>query len=185
VVESSTSVPISQCTLAASTADTHADEQSKTSNFGTQDALLVRSWNKKNRRAYVEFDIASCGIPSGAEVKTATLELYLSAAPSASRTYGAWRVTESWGETSLTWNNQPATAGSATSTASTGTTSGVTLTWNVLADVAAYGAGTATNYGWSVRDETEDSATQRASSLRSREWGTASERPQLTITYYP
>ncbi len=181
---SATSIAASTCTVEPA-ADTYADELSLLSNFGTSTNLLVRSLAANDRRSYLRFDLASCSIPAAAEVETAVLSLYLSAAPSASRTYGAYRVTAAWTETGLTWNGQPSTAGTATNSIATGTTSGVTLSWNVLADVAAFVAGTATNDGWQIRDSAENSLVDRASTLGSRERGTASERPKLTITYYP
>jgi hypothetical protein len=188
VAEAST-VPISTCSLSISNADTYADQASSGSNFGANTTMLVQSRNlSRNRRSYVKFDVASCSIPAAAEVKTATLTLNMTAAPSQSRTYGAWRVTSSWLETDpggLDWGVQPTVAGAATNTIATGTSTG-DKSWNVQADVAAYVAGSATNYGWRIRDETESqSSTAYSSTFRTRENGTAALRPRLTITYYP
>lgn len=186
VAEAST-VPITTCSLTISNADTYADQASSTTNFGTATTMLVRSQSaSRNRRSYVKFDVASCSIPSTAEVKTATLTLYMSAAPTASRTYGAWKVTASWLEVDpggLDWGAQPAVAGAATSTTATGTAVG-DKTWNVLADLDADAERTS-HFGWRIRDQTESSATAHASTFRTREWGTAAQRPRLTITYYP
>lgn len=181
---SATSISASTCSLQP-VADTYADEFSLLSNFGNSTDLLVRSLAANDRRSYLRFDLASCSIPAAAEVETAVMSLYLSAAPSASRTYDAYRVTAAWTETGLTWSNQPSASATATSSVATGTTSGVTLSWNVLADVTAFVAGTATNDGWQIRDSVEDSLVSRASTLGSRERGTGSQRPKLVITYYP
>lgn len=181
---SATSIAATTCSLEP-VADTYADEFSLLSNFGTSTDLLVRSFAVNDRRSFVRFDLASCSIPAAAEVETAVMTLYLSAAPSASRTYGAYRITDAWTETGLTWSAQPTTAASATNSIETGTTSGVTLSWNVLADVAAFVAGTASNNGWQIRDSAEDSLLNPASTLGSRERGTGNQRPKLVITYYP
>jgi hypothetical protein len=181
---SATSVAASTCTLEPD-ADTDADELAPLTNFGASADLRVRSMLASDRRSFVQFGVAGCSIPTSAEVKTAVLELYLSAAPTASRTYGAHRVTAAWSESTLTWAAQPATAGAATSSVATGTTSGTTLSWNVLADVTAFVAGTATNNGWQIRDATEDSLADAASTFGSGERAAASQRPKLTITYYP
>ncbi len=93
-------------------------------------------------------------------------------------------MSASWTETGITWTNQPAVAASATSSVVTGTTSNVTLTWAVTADVQAYVDGTANN-GWRIKDLTENSSTARTGQFRSAEYGTASQRPILEITYYP
>jgi hypothetical protein len=186
-VSEASTVPISTCSLTISNADTYADQASSTTNFGTATTMLVQSRSaSRNRRSYVKFDIASCSIPATAEVKTATLTLNMTVAPSASRTYNALRVTSSWLETDpggLDWGVQPTVAG-VTSSQTIFTPTG-DKTWNVQADVALYAAGTATNYGWSIRDSVESSATAYSSTWRTRENGTAALRPRLTITYYP
>jgi hypothetical protein len=186
-----TTVPIGSCTLTA-TADTYADQAtlSAGSNFGTGTTMQVESSQSlallpTNKRSFARFDLSSCSIPSSAQVVSATLNLYLSTAPSASRTYNAHRVTATWGETTLTWNNQPGVAASATASIATGTTSGTTLSWNVASDVQSFVGGSLTNNGWRLSDSSESSATTRRGTFAAREIGTASQRPSLAITYYP
>jgi hypothetical protein len=189
VFTSASSVPISTCTLTPA-ADTYADEASSGNNFGTATTLHVRSAVvlvvlQENKRSFARFDLSSCSIPTSARVLTAKLRLFLSTAPSASRTYQVHRVTQAWGETTLTWGNQPTAAGTATASATTGTTSNVTLEWDVLADVSGFVAGTTTNQGWRVRDSVEGSGTARDGRFNAREHATVSQRPSLAITYYP
>ena len=185
VFTSASSVPISTCTL-MSNADTYADGAllSQGSNFGTATQIHVASSGLGgNKRSVVRFNVSSC-IPSGARIKTATLSLFLASAPGASRTHQLTRVTASWGETTLTWSNQPAVAGAATGNVSTGTTNNVTLSWTVLADVQAFADGTANN-GWRVADSAEGSLGAQEGQYNSREHATVSQRPSLAITYYP
>ena len=184
VFTSASSVPISSCTL-TSNADTYADGAllNQGSNFGTATQLHVRSSSLGgNKRSFVRFN-TSC-IPSGARIKTATLSLFLATAPGATRTHELRRVTASWGETTLTWSNQPAVAAAATGNVSTGTTNNVTLSWNVLADVQAFADGTANN-GWRVADSAEGSLGAQEGQYNSDEHATVSQRPSLAITYYP
>lgn len=176
------SVPISTCTLAAN-ADSYVDEFSFLSNFGTSTTLDVQSAALSNRRTLLRFDVASCSMASNASVRTATLTLYLYDAPTGDRTYQVHRVTAAWTETGVTWNNQPAVAGSATTTFTTGTTDNVSKAFSVLADVQAFVAGTQTNNGWRLRDQTESNSG--LGRFRSDEFGTVSQRPKLEITYYP
>lgn len=190
VFTSASSVPLSTCTLSASAADTYADQGSAGSNFGTATTLHVRSavtllLLQNNARSFVRFDLSSCSIPTSARVLTAKMKLFLSTAPSASRTYQVHRLTQSWGETTLDWNNQPTAAGTATASAATGTTNNVTTEWDVLADVSGFVAGTTTNEGWRIRDSAEGSGTAREGRFSSREHATVSQRPNLVITYYP
>jgi hypothetical protein len=187
-----TTVPVSSCTV-TSIADTYADQAalSAGSNFGGGTTMLVESsvtsvtLLPSNKRSFVRFDLSSCSIPSVASVVSATLNLYLSTAPSASRTYDTFRVTGSWGETTLTWNNQPAVAATATASVATGSTSGTTLSWNVAGDVQSFVSGAATNNGWRISDRSESSTTTRTGRFATREAGTPTQRPTLTITYYP
>lgn len=188
VYTAASTVPISTCTLTAPAADTYADEGSSSSNFGTGATLQVRSGTTlillpANKRTFVRFDLSTCSIPATARVETAALRLFMSTAPSASRTYQARLVTSAWGESTLTWGNQPGVAGSATASVATGTTSNVTREWNVLADVRSFVAGTATNNGWRIADSVESDTGESAFS--SREHGTSSQRPRLVVTYYP
>jgi hypothetical protein len=181
-------VPVSTCTPTTSAADTYAAEGSSGSNFGTATTMHVRSATTlillpDNKRSFVRFDLSSCAIPTGARVLTAQLNLFLSTAPSSSRTYEAHRITQSWGETTLDWGNQPTTAALATSSVATGTTANVTRTWDVVADVRTFVAGTATNHGWRIKDAVESASGEGRFSTR--EHATASQRPRLVITYYP
>lgn len=184
-------VPISTCTL-TSAADSYVHVGSGGSNFGTATTLHVRSavtlgLVPDDKRSFVRFDLSSCSIPSNARVVTAKTKLFLSTAPTASRSNELHRVTASWGETTVTWNNQPGVAALATGTLATGTTSNVTLEWDVLSDVSAFVAGTATNNGWRIKDQVEGGLLGNSYEGRfnAREHATTSERPTLEITYYP
>ena len=179
-------VPVSTCTL-GSTADTYADQSLLNSgaNFGTATTLRVRSSQtlalvSENKRAFVRFDVASCGIPAGARVKTASLDLYLGTVPAASRTYDVHRVESPWAETGLTWSAQPNWA--ATPTGSFTAAAVGTRTTDVRSDVSSFVSGTA-NYGWVIKDGTENSATSYEGGFNPRE--AATQRPSLGIGYYP
>jgi hypothetical protein len=181
-------VPVSTCTATTSAADTYADQGSSGSNFGTATTMHVRSATTlillaDNKRSFVRFDLSSCAIPATARVLSAQLRLYLTSAPSSSRTYQAHRVTQAWGETTLDWANQPTTAALDTASAATGTTANVTREWDVVADVRSFVAGTAANHGWRIKDAIEGASGEARFSTR--EDGTPSRRPSLAITYYP
>jgi hypothetical protein len=177
----------SYCIVRASNADNGARQDAPTNNFGGDTDMRVRSQSgTNNRRSFVSFDLSSCNAQTTANVIAATLSLYITTAPGASRTYEARPVSASWIETgtgSITWNNQPA-AGSVTSTTTTGTTANVRIAWTVTSDVQNWLDGSATNYGIRISDATEGSATSRETRFATKESGTASQRPQLTIQYY-
>ena len=189
VFAGASTAPASTCTLAEPEIDSTVDQAAGGTNYGTNAALEVRSaivlLLGQNKRSLLRFDVASCGLPATTRVTSATLELFLAAAPSASRTYAVHRVTGAWTETGVTWNNQPAVTGTASASAVTGTTGDVRLAWNVTSDVQAFAQGTA-NAGWRIADTSESSsASGLAASFRSREYAAAADRPRLVIKYYP
>ncbi len=165
-----------------SIADTWADEQKPTLNKGTTTTMNVRSWQSgKSQRSFVEFDVSS--IPAGSTVNTATLTLCAVSVPGSTRTYDLHRVTASWVETTLTWNNQPGVAGSVTDSATT-PGSPACMTWDVAADVQLWIDGTA-NEGWRAKDSVEGQGTKYITEFATRENGTPADRPILDVNYTP
>lgn len=179
-----TTATLATCKLAPS-ADAYVDKAQTSTSFGTTATLKVRSQQTGNQRALLRFDVASCGISPTASVRRARLELYLNAAPSTSRSYAVYPLQASWGETTVTWTNQPA-SGPATAATATGTAAGVTLAWDVKADVAGHVAAPSTNFGWLLADAAEGLADPGiGGELASREHATSTRRPVLLISYYP
>jgi hypothetical protein len=174
------SIPASSCTLTA-VADSYVDENSPLTDNGALTTMNVQSRNLRNQRSFVRFDVASC-VPANASVVSATLGLYLATAPAASRTYNAQRASAAWTE-SVNWLSQPGVTGTAVGVA-TGTTNGVTLSWDVTSHVQLYADGTANN-GWRIADSAEGANPARQGIFRTREWTTAAQQPSLSIGYYP
>ena len=181
-------------------ADTFVNQASPNANSGNAASMNVQSRSGQNRRVYVTFDLTLCSpaIPAAASVASAELDLFITALPAVCRTVDTFRLTSTWAEGTVTWNNQPVgtttnnpptaqrsaftTIGSAPCTYSTNTSY---ASWTVTADVAAWIAGTATNYGWMLRDDAEDSATTRTITLATSEANNAARGPRLEITYRP
>jgi hypothetical protein len=198
--------PYRTCTITATPAttaavvDANARQGSATSNFGALTTMNVSSASGANQRVYVKFDLTTCSpaIPATAVVRLATLRLYMTAVPAACRVYDLFPATSTWGELTLTWNNQPfgtsinnPPTGSRTGTFSAGTpagcqnqSTGVYVTGGtVTTDVASFVAGSVTNFGWMIRDDTEGSATTRTATFAAKELGTVAQEPQLVVTY--
>lgn len=203
---SQTFTPYRTCTITATPATTSAvidatvRQGSATSNFGTLTSTTVSSASAANQRAYLKFDLTTCSptIPSSAVVRLATLRLYITALPAACRTIDIFPATASWTETGITWNNQPfgtainnPATGSRTGSFNVGTPAGcqnlATGTYlvggTVTSDVANFVAGSVTNFGWMLRDDTEGSATTRTVTFSSKELATVGQAPQLVVTY--
>ena len=181
--------------------DSFVDQNNAGANSGTNNNLTLQSQPSKNRRVYIRFDLTSClyAVPSGAIVRSATLRLSEAGAlPAVCRTYDVFRNTSGpWTESGVTWTNQPAgttvnqpPTAQRTSSQDVGTptacanhTGTAYVAWDVKADVAAFLAGTATNYGWMLRDDTEDSGTTYKVNFSARDQANLALAPQLLVTY--
>ena len=175
--EASTTTPAS-CASFGAVADTYGFGDSSNKNYGTNQDMWVMSKDVESARSFVRFDVSS--IPD-ATIHSATLTLCAWEVPGATRTYDVHRVSASWVETTLTWDNQPGVVATATDSATT-PASPACMTWTVTADVQAWVDGTANN-GWRVRDVVED-GTQERTKFRTREYtAVPADRPKLDIVY--
>jgi hypothetical protein len=186
-------------TSTTAVADASVRQGSATSNFGTITTNNVQSGSGANRRLYIRFDLSVCNpaIAASATIRIATLRNYMSGVPTTCRTIDVFRVTTSWTETGITWNNQPfgttinnPASGLASDTFSVGTpagcgnqAAGYVTGAVVTTDVAAWVAGTASNFGWMLRDDVEGVASTVTSTYAAKELGTIAQVPQLVVTY--
>ena len=159
--------------------DSYIDDTLLDQNYGGLAYMYVQQKNPI-QRSLVQFDLSS--IPVGSTISSATLSLYASTA-AAARTYGAYRITATWVETTVTYTNQPTTAGTATATAASGTT----MNFTVTADLQDWiETPTATNWGWMVMDESEGTGGAAQTTIYTREEGTLTTlRPKLAVTFTP
>jgi hypothetical protein len=154
-------------------ADAWIDQNSRSSNHGTTTLLSVQGRSDRATRALVRFSLPAA--PPGCTLQSATLRLYAGTA-AANRTLRVLQVSSSWSESSVTWNNQPSTTGSAAST----TSGSGYIEWNVSAQVNNMINGN--NYGFLIRDANEKGSTA-LQQFHSRENGT--NQPQLIVTFGP
>ena len=204
-VTSQALTPMRTCILTATpattvvVADTTVRQGSPTTAGGTLTSLTVSSAAAANQRAYARFDLAQChpAIPASATVRVATLRLFSTVSRRVPRTIDVFRVTATWAEATVTWNTQPfgttiknPASGSRTDSFNVGTPAGcenLTATTrsisgaDVTTDVAAFVAGSATNFGWMLRDDTEGSATVRTWTTASKDLGTLARAPQIVV----
>ena len=170
------------CTLSGttSTVDTYVDENSPTSSFGSGTTLSVGPKSSKRTWAFVRFDLSSCNIPSTGGADSATLSVRITTAPGSTRTIDVVPVQTSWDGTA-TWNSaQSFSYGSLTAQFATGTTSNVTKSVSVTADVDSQ-IKTGSVHGWVLQDN--GSSANVTTTLGAAENGTAANRPQLVINY--
>jgi hypothetical protein len=169
------------CTLqgTASTTDTYIDENSPTSSFGGSTTLSVGPKANKRTWALVRFDLSSCNIPATGGADSATLNLRITTAPTSSQSLDVLTISSTWSG-STTWNTAPST-GSPFASITTGTTSNVTKSVTVTADVDALIKNGSANYGWLI---SEASSSSNVTTLfGSSENGTSANQPQLVVNY--
>lgn len=156
-------------------------------NQGDSNELSISTDPGERQRTYLQFDLSS--ISGSAVVTSAELGLYYSWGdkwhPSAvAESIGSYRVTGSWTEGGITWNNQPPCAATPEDT----TTVPVEATldfiyWDIDDLVQGWIDGSITNYGVMLRDP--DESTYRGGKVfLSSEGAMAGESPKLVIEYY-
>ena len=171
------------CTLqgTSSTTDTYVDEKNPTSTFGGGTTLSVGPKNGQRTWAFVRFDLSSCNIPVTGGADSATLNLRITTAPGSSRTLDVTPVLTTWSGTS-SWNNaQGFTYGTSFATITTGTTSNVTKSVTVTADVDALIKTPGSSFGWRISEA--GSVSNVTTIFGAAENATAANQPQLVITY--
>ena len=155
-------------------ADSWVDQGGPGSNFGSDSVLKVNSKGPSNNmRALVQFNLPS--LPSGCSLTGATLRLY-NKSPVSGRTLAAYANAAAWTQNGVTWANQPATTGSASTAATAG--SAGWMQWDVMTQVQGMYSGS--NNGFKVQDQTENGAGFEQQ-LESLESGT--NLPELVLTF--
>jgi hypothetical protein len=156
--------------------------------YGATGGLAVDGESSTSQyRTYIQFGLSS--IPSTAVIESATLGLYYYISPGmeVQAPVGVYRVTSIWNESTITWNNQPASNPAVIATVLVPASwTNTFLSWDVTSLVSSWhvGRGLANvNYGMVLMD-TDESTYEGGKGFYSSDYTTASERPNLTITYY-
>ena len=183
---------------AALTNDAYVNQLTpNTTNAGNVN-LSVSSALLNNARTYIRFPLTSClsAIPVSATVRSATLRLFASVLALSCRTVDVFTVLANWSDTTITWNNQPY-GPSINNPASglriystqiggapcTNQAPSAYINFDVTSDVAKFVVGTATNYGWMLRDDAESSLIPQTTSFASRSNNVAAQAPTLMVSY--
>ena len=171
------------CTLSGttSTTDTYVDEKNPATTAGGSTTLSVGPKTGQRTWAFVRFDLSSCSIPATGGADSATLNLRITTAPASTRTLDVTPVLSTWDGT-LTWTGaQALTYGSNFATITTGTTSNVTKSVTVTADIDALIKNGGANFGWRISEAS--SVTNVTTLFGSAENATAVNQPQLVVSY--
>jgi len=148
-------------------------------NYGRDATLWTYPWTASySRRSLLKFDFN--GLPAGARINSANLYLRQSGTYGFTSTIALHYALADWSEGTVTWSNQPGFANFSTSLATLNWSGTLGSTsWNVLPDIAAFMSGELRNYGWVIKNVTEDSS-QYWWSFYSKE---GSVSPYVEITY--
>ena len=152
-------------------------------NFGDTAYLSVGIFTVPFARSYLQFDLNS--IPSEAVIIDANLGLYYdSSYELTSLPIGLFRVTESWTEDTVTWDDQPTylQQPSDIQILSKEQNNGFVY-WQIIDLVEQWKAGIIDNYGMVLLD-TDESSDDGGVEFFSSDWTSASQRPKLVIDYY-
>lgn len=134
-------------------------------------------------RSLLKFDLST--IPPGSTIHSATLGLYLSftlpdTAPP-SLPISCYRITNSWSQNSVTWNNQPGYS-APVGTLSVGSALDRRYWWDVGTIVSGWYSNTYPNYGVIFISAAEQSMTENE---RGFDGVARSDEPQLRVSYKP
>ncbi|KKU09976.1 MAG: Cartilage oligomeric matrix protein [Parcubacteria group bacterium GW2011_GWA1_45_7] len=181
-------VAVTPTAIIYSIKDSYVKAENGDGNYGTEKIMKVRNKSGANQwRSLVAFDLSS--IPSGSTVTSAQLEIYLDKAPNDLRTYQLYRITGTWVEGTVTWDNQPGMSALSTNSVSTGTTDDVWKEWDVTADIQAFVDGTYSNYGWFIKDGNENENPTKTGEFCTKDFsgsgdcGDGLHKPQLVLYY--
>ena len=133
-------------------------------------------------RSLVVFDLST--IPSGSTINSATFEAYLVDSydyPNRYRDVTVYRITGSWSEGSVTWNNKPDYGGSYDST-SIKHGADVWCSWDVIDLVQEWVNGTYSNHGIMLRGPEQSGADSAWRSFSTRE---GPHPPRLVVDFTP
>ena len=150
-----------------------------TINYGTKKNLMVNYGPAYEVRALIEFDL---GVLSGATINSAKLDLWIDLPNSTKYNFGVYRITASWGEMTVTWNNQPAHNATAYDVKMISGSPGGPYTWDVRKLVQEWANKTYPNYGLMVKRVDMKNPTPWPY-FCSSDHSNTSYRPMLTVDY--
>ncbi|UCH78668.1 MAG: DNRLRE domain-containing protein [Candidatus Coatesbacteria bacterium] len=148
-------------------------------NYATYAYLMVNYGPSYEARGLIEFSLGSI---SGATIISAKLDLWIALPNPTNYNFGVYRVTASWSETSVTWNNQPAHNATAYDTIRISGSVGGPYTWDVKNLVQQWASGTYPNYGLMVKRVDMNNPTNWPY-FCSSDHSNSSYRPRLTVEY--
>ncbi|MCX6030896.1 MAG: DNRLRE domain-containing protein [Chloroflexi bacterium] len=144
---------------------------------GDWENLYTGNVGAGRKRTLIRFDLGF--LPAGAVIDGATFGIYRYD-DGGSRTVNVYRITASWSETGVTWNNFGGYDGAALASFATAAAGWKTASVTALAQ--GWAAGSYPNYGLLLDDPT--GVADEYETYWASEYGDVSLRPKLTICYH-
>ena len=157
--------------------DAYVYECNPNSNFGSSSYLHVNPESGQLYRSYLKFDISSIMQHDPDEITKAELKLLYVYKRDIIRTLRVHRVTGSWSETGITWNNQPSWS---SSYVSKNVPSSGNVWWTI--DVTSISVLNDT-ISFVVKDATEDSTEGTMYYFYSKDYSNSNYHPKLYVEY--
>jgi len=170
--------PTTMVTGTSSTVDTCVDEQYPTSNYHSSENLWTGGKTGTNRmRTFIKFTM-----PSGISASNVTSShLRIKRREHQVPTIQAYRVTNAWTASAITWNNAPGfdSAGYSSNTAQAD--GGAWYAMNVTTFVKNWLNGYRTNYGFCLKEPSETNSSQKTKFYSSN--APSPNKPELVIDH--
>jgi hypothetical protein len=154
--------------------DAWIDKTNPDSNLGGDSNLHVRPTSGSDHQSLIQFE--SGGVPPGASISSAILELFQK--DSKNQTINVYRITQAWGQGTVTWNNQPGSDSFIWASFSGSASVPLTRSIEITALVQAWADGDFPNFGLLLKSVSGSGDIQ----FSSREGGNP---PALTVVYCP
>jgi len=139
-------------TLYSTDMDALVSEGDPDTNYGNLGTINAGNWGANAVRSFIKFDFTNLPLDN---LISATLRLYCSAENNSSGNYfDVHRVTATWTEAGITWNNQSAYDATAEDEYQANGATGW-KTWDITSLVTSWLDGTYSNYGVVVKTRTE------------------------------
>jgi len=139
------------------TNDSYVNQKTPSVNYSSESYLEVSNNygnNSSDWQHYLLIKFNLSAIPSVTNITQSQLYLYYydyDENDTVDRNLSIRRITDSWNESTVTWDNRPTNSSENTSNSIIPSSFGW-MTWDVLSDVQDYVKGTNENYGWQIMD---------------------------------
>ena len=165
--------------------DASVYEEAPDQNFGSTGWLdMMASSAGERNRAYIQFDLSS--LPSTAVIVKADLGLYYYFdSGHVSDPVGVYKVTSSWNESLITWNNQPAVDATVQDTVTLpASATNDFVNWTITGLVQNWFSGAVANHGIMLRPIDDTTNTYCRKEFWASDYNDSTQRPKIVITYY-